>query len=297
MTATKKSCSLLLIFLVASSLLLLQTASATTKPSTPQFTVTYIDTSYNVPPTYGTDEFTGKTVVKQTGYHVDEQSVVFKIKNQPFTTYNDSSGNTISLYYNFRYRGHYGTVWKYYPFSETGYGTVRYGCTFYRFTDEEPKIPQLDCEYTEKALTLGFLFGENKPSVGSQVDFQVQAIVGHIDYAGDGYYTFVGQAGDWSSNIETLTIGSGQTTTASPNPAPQSSNDTVLPTLPTETPLATPTQSVTTTPTANPVQSGTQNMPLPPVDWQTIIIVALVVTVAFLAIIVVLQQKSGSRKT
>jgi hypothetical protein len=67
------------------------------KPSVPEFTLRYIDLSYDVPPTYGIDQFTGKNVITQEGYHVDNQSIAFKIKNHPFTSYNDSSGNSISL--------------------------------------------------------------------------------------------------------------------------------------------------------------------------------------------------------
>jgi hypothetical protein len=177
-----------------------------TTPSVPEFTVEYVDYSYDVPPVYGIDQFTGKEVITKHGYHVDERSVVFKIKNQPFTSYNDSNGHEINLYFNFRFKGHYGEAWEYYPFSESGRGTRRYATPFIRLTDESPKIPASNSEYTDKVLSLAFLFSSNKPTTGSQIDFQVQAIIGHIDSVGDGYSGFTGERSPWSST-QTITVG------------------------------------------------------------------------------------------
>ena len=99
-----------------------------TKSSTPDsFTIRYVDYSYNVAPTYGTDQYTGKTVIIQEGYHVNNMSIEFTIKNQLFTVYADSSGNQIGLYYNFRHKGAYETEWSYYPFAPNGITTSRYG--------------------------------------------------------------------------------------------------------------------------------------------------------------------------
>ena len=201
------------------------------KPSVPEFTLRYIDLSYDVPPTYGIDQFTGKNVITQEGYHVENQSVAFKIKNQPFTSYTDSSGNNISLYFNFRFKGHFGNEWRHYPFSDNGQGTHRYSSLFYT-SDQSPKLSASNFEYTDIFLGLPFLFGVNNPPIGSQVDFQVQALIGHIDYAGDGFYNFIGQTSDWS-NTQTLTIGESQTPTSSPETTP----------TPTASPELTPTPS------------------------------------------------------
>jgi hypothetical protein len=191
----------------------------TSKPSVPDFTVRYVDLSYDVPPTYGTDQFTGETVITQEGYHVDNQSVAFRIKNQPFTSYNDSSGNIIALYYNFRFKGHFTEEWQYYPFSDGGTGTRRYSAMFYVLIDSSPKLAASDSEFTEIFLDLPLLFLAGSPPVGSQVDFQVQALTGHIDYEGDGYYSYTGQRSDWSST-QTITVGEGQTPTPSPATTP-----------------------------------------------------------------------------
>ena len=89
-------------------------------------------------------------------------------------------------------------------------------------SDQSPKLPASNSEYTDIVLSLPYLFGVQNPPVGSQVDFQVQALIGHIDYAGDGFYSFTGQKSDWS-NTQTITIGESQTPTsppATPTPTP-----------------------------------------------------------------------------
>ena len=206
----KRNLSLLLILiLTSSSLMIINTtfAQSIPKPSVPEFTLKYIDLSYDVPPTYGIDEFTGKTVIKQEGYRVDNQSIAFKIKNQPFVSYTDEDGNFTSLFYNFRYKGHYGDEWRNYPFSGSGQSTHRYEW----YETISPKFPISNSIYTEAAIPLHELFGVNKPTIGSAVDFQVQALIGHIDpittgpIAGDGFYRFTGQSSDWS-NTQTITI-------------------------------------------------------------------------------------------
>jgi hypothetical protein len=187
--------------------------------SAPEFTVKYVDSSYDVPPKYGTDQFTGKTVITQNGYHVDKESAEFKIKNQPFTSYNDSTGNKINVYYNFRCKGQFGTEWMYHPFNEEGYATTRYWSAFGPVNLDNLYIPQSETEYTQKVLELSVLCGN--PPLGSQVEFQVQALTGYIHYQGDGYFSFVGQKSGWS-NTQILTVGNNTATTATPTP--QTSN-------------------------------------------------------------------------
>jgi hypothetical protein len=179
-----------------------------------QFTVKYVDNSYDVPPTYGIDEYTGQNVTTSQGYRVDNQTIIFKIKNQPFTPYTDPSGNYIGLYYNFRAKGHYGDNWRLYPFSNepsnlypstNAQSVWRYSDTFSSYS---PEFPASNSEYTEVAIRpISFdLYGA---AIGRECDFQVQAMIGHIDpittgpIAGDGYYSFTGQFSDWS-NTQTI---------------------------------------------------------------------------------------------
>lgn len=147
----KKPAYLLILSLIAACLIAVQNAQASiTKPSVPVFTLQFVDYSYDVPPTYGIDEFTGKTVVKVQGEHIDNRSVVFTIRNQPFTPYVDSSNNNIGLYYNFRFKGHFGSDWSYYPFLESGQSARRYGSTFFVFIDQSPdKLSASNSEYTD----------------------------------------------------------------------------------------------------------------------------------------------------
>ncbi len=230
----KRTFFLLLAVLAVSSLTAIENslAQSTSKPSIPEFTLKFVDYSYDVPPTYGIDQFTGKTVITQEGYRVDNKSVVFTIKNQPFISYNDSSGYNISLYYNFRFKGHFGDEWGYYPFSDNGQGTRRYSAMFYLLIDSSPELAASNSEYTEIALGLPFLFLADNPPFGSQIDFQVQALIGHIDYEGDGFYSYTGQRSDWSSS-QTLTVGasaSPSTSDASPStPSATSPDSSALP--------------------------------------------------------------------
>jgi hypothetical protein len=105
---------------------------------------------------------------------------------------------------------------------------------FYVLIDQSPKLSASNSEYTDVVLGLPFLFGVENPPVGSQVDFQVQALIGHIDYAGDGFYSYTGQKSDWS-NTQTITIGESQTPTPSPATTPT--------TTPEHTPIPVPGQS------------------------------------------------------
>jgi len=216
---SKRVTLLLVLLLMAIGLMpIVPACGAIPKPSVPDFTMKYVDLSYDVPPTYEIDQFTGKNVTKQDGYHVNNQSIAFKIKNQPFTSYNDSSGNTIGLYYNFKFKGHYGSEWYNYPFDDTGCSARKYSATFYVLSYDDPKLSASNSEYTDIVLSLSFLFGSSGPSVGSQVDFQVQALLGHIDYEGDGYYGFTGEKSDWSST-QTITVGESQSPSLSPSPS------------------------------------------------------------------------------
>lgn len=276
MGCVSKGFSLLLVVVLAfSSLVVVESvfAQSIPKPSTPEFSLKYIDLSYDVPPTYGVDQFTGKTVITQQGYHVDNQSIAFKIKNQPFTSHNDSSGNNISLYYNFKFKGHFGTEWSHYPFNDNGQGTRRYFSTFFVLIYQSPKLPASNSEYTNIVLGLPFLFGVANPSVGSQVDFQVQALIGHIDYAGDGFYSFTGQSSDWS-NTQTITISSS---------APTATPKTSASSTPTSNSSTLPTQN----PTASPSQSGSDDAFLFGLDWKDIALLLGVLVVVLLAVVVV----------
>lgn len=194
-----------LFFVVSTNLFVVALASTdvneTPKPTVPEFTLKYVDHSYDVPPVYGIDQFTGKEVITQPGYRRHNQSFVFKIKHQLFTPYNDSDGNEINLYFNFRYKGHFGDEWKYYPFLDSGKSRIYCSASVPSFCLRY--VIASSSEYTNVTLSLqAFFFGMDGLGSDDQVDFQVQTLIGHIDrhYRNDWdkFLKFEGQRSAWS---------------------------------------------------------------------------------------------------
>jgi hypothetical protein len=108
MKSDKLSSLLIILLLVASSIVIAYPArGSVSKPSVPEFSVAYVDHSYDTPPVYGKDPYTGQTTVKVYSIHVDNRTIDVTIQNQPFTPYLDSNNNTIGLYYNIRSKGHF----------------------------------------------------------------------------------------------------------------------------------------------------------------------------------------------
>ena len=183
------------------------------KPSIPEFTLKYVDNSYDVPSitTTTTDPYTGEQIVNtEPGYHVQDKKIEVTIKNQEFTPYS-IDGQRISLFYYVSRKGHYAEDWSYYPpNTHNRYYTANH-------------IFQSKSEYTVVQL--------NAPPEG-EVDFRVQAQIGYYtsteDYIGVPgapftTYTFNGEVSGWSET-QTLTIS-----------------------IPTESPSISPTPSITDT--------------------------------------------------
>jgi hypothetical protein len=210
-------------------------AQSVTQPSVPEFTLEFIDNSYDVPPTYEIDPYTGENI-NHPGYHVKRITLEMKISNQPFVSYYDAdSGWNISFYYNIRIKGFYSEDWIGLYYASDGYPT------------------QSDSEYT--VISLGTL-GETGLSLvtnakmidvpsGGQVDFQVEAMIGYVSRVYNPNATsqltmfpwqFTGEKSGWSAT-QTLTIEEFQT------PYPE--------TTPTPEPTPTPTEETTPLPTIN----------------------------------------------
>ncbi|MEM2098196.1 MAG: hypothetical protein QXU99_00410 [Candidatus Bathyarchaeia archaeon] len=186
------------------------TAQATIpKPSIPEFTVKFVDNSYDVPPAYGVDPYTGKEMITQAGYHVQNKTIEVIIKNQPFTPYKDANGNFIGLYYSIRVKEQFGDSWTYPNF---GY--------YYVEGDEEANYVGADMGSDYTVITYG-LIGNNGTkdslcldiSAGGQVDFQVRAFIGYytrtttMTALGESHRdVFTGETSDWSTT-QTITIG------------------------------------------------------------------------------------------
>lgn len=142
------------------------TPSPTKKPSTSsssssglQFTVTFEAYPYDVPPTYSVDRYTGETVMTSPGYHVENKSIVVRIKSVSFTPYTDADGNSISLSYLIRAKGHFEESWT--NLETVGPSDSNYVVRYYAYEGGDgPGILQY------------------VPS-GGEVDFQVQAQIGY----------------------------------------------------------------------------------------------------------------------
>jgi hypothetical protein len=198
----------LVIILAASSLLMIQLTNAQTipKPSVPEFSLAFVDNSYDVSTTTSIDPYTGQTITNQ-GHHVQRVYLVMTIENQPLAyQYNGS------FYYNLKVKGHY-EQWN--EWSEW-------------FKPDE--LPRANVSSSQTLITLGELSqrglaidsGSREIDIpyGGSVDFQVKAMIGNIGKnltegpAGSMY--FAGQISEWS-NTQTVTIGEN---TNNPSPSP-----------------------------------------------------------------------------
>jgi hypothetical protein len=231
METTSKSFAVFLMLIMAiSSLSLIMVKPAhsqttPTTPSVPEFSLKFVDASYDVSTTTSIDPYTGQTITNQ-GYHVQKSFLVMTIKNQPLVyQYSDS------FYYNVKVKGHYEqwTEW-----SEW-------------FKPDE--LPRANVSSSQTLITLGVLTqaglaidsGSREIDIpsGGSVDFQAEAMIGSIGKnltegpAGSLY--FAGQTSGWS-NIQTINLANGSvsiSTSPTPNPtAPPTSNPTPAPSVP-----------------------------------------------------------------
>ena len=223
---------LLVIILTVSSLIMVESAFAQSlpKPSVPEFSLKVVSYPYYVTPTTTINPYTGKTVTTQYGYQEENKSIEITIKNQPFTPYIDSNGNSMRLFYNITVKGHYDVTWNY------AYTNPYRGL-----------LNASNSDYTTISMPIGH--HSTVPSggyplegvdTGDSVDFQVQAQIGYYNKSytgmlapvvgGDFYYVFTGQTSGWS-NTQTITIGETSAST-SPNPTTTSQNPAPTPTVP-----------------------------------------------------------------
>ena len=199
------------------SLLMVKPASAQTPtpapsaiptPSVPVFSIAIINSSYNVPPTYSTDPYTGQTVTN-AGYSVDVINVTLTIRNQPLVFSNND------FVYDIQIKPHYSTTWAdLFDFPEGDLAPSSGQSTAVTF--------QFNSEVTNGLIptSLGLGWGDVEMDVplGGKVDFQVRAGVGHgIHNVSQIGWEFNGELSGWSP-IQTVTIGQ-TSTSASPSPA------------------------------------------------------------------------------
>lgn len=239
----KKVLVIVIAALIVSLVAGMHVMAAVPKPSVPEFTIKYVDNSYDyyVPPTYSVDPYTGNNVTSVVGQniHMENKSIEVMIKTQPFVPYIDLDGNNVSLYYNVRSKGHYGNNWNNYRSFVEGY-------------------PASNSDYTVLTFELGSdWLGSNSYNGkigeipdGSLIDFQIEALIGYYNeslvpiYPGHALspmtavFTFNGETSDWS-NTQTITI---PVASASPSASPTSTS------TPTSSPSSSESPAITSSP-------------------------------------------------
>jgi hypothetical protein len=256
MNSKGKSLTLLLILILAvSSMFTFKPANAQSvpKPSVPGFSVRFVDASYNVS---STNAYTGLSETNP----VSNASIVFTVFNQPFVSPN------YQLYFNIRVKPHYADNWtEIYPVVNTtsannGDGTFSYAL----YIDDSPLqstsgntsiifpvIPTDLYEATGYDIQRYYSPNENRDGGystfleaipnGAQLDFQVQALVGHAGqmwiiqhpfYPTIGGYPTIAVAYDTASgwsNTQTIIISGIASTTISPSESTPTPTDYTVP--------------------------------------------------------------------
>ncbi len=166
--------------------------SSVPTPSIPQFTLKYVDDSYDVPSNIytTTDPYTNQTTTTVVpGYRVTKFDINVTIKNQPFPS--TINGNTTNLYYAAQYKGHYENWTDFSLVGEVIFSTLPV---------------QSSSDYTAISYSAKLF-----PSNG-EVDFRVKAILGYkYSYYNNEHIfpiqatAYVFQASDWS-NTQTITL-------------------------------------------------------------------------------------------
>lgn len=223
MGSFSKNLTLILILLLATtSLTVVSSVSGQSlKPVVTEFSLQYVDNSYDVPTSYKytKDLYTGETITTTIpGYRVDNKTLVATIKNP---TGVDA--------YNFRWKPHSESSWHYKPFDTEVDQTPPLSASGF----SGPPAYASSSEYTIiSVISLNHISN-------TSLDVQVQALYGEYRaihntpiqlFEGDYYdYYFDGQASYWS-NTQTVTIGAGSNSSTAPY-TPTSTPSTASPTL------------------------------------------------------------------
>lgn len=219
MKQLKRTLTLLLVVAIAaSSIVIVQPVYAQLNQSVPEFTLRYVDKSYDVAPTTTSsiDPYTGNvTITTIPGRHISDPTIEVTISN-----------DIGASYYGLRYKGHYSNSWTYWPYNGPDDHYISDG--FF-----PPAFQASDSSYTVGSLYLGWL--PQPIPEGAPIDVQVQALFGNfsvtpyghgIDVGGPTYdAAFMGTAGEWS-NTQTVTYGE------VPTPSPTAPAPTPSPTVP-----------------------------------------------------------------
>jgi len=193
MNSADKFLTLVFVFLLlTTSVFVLSVTPATVqaapKPSVPQFSIKFIDNSYDVPASTTTiiDPYTGKeSTATQRGYRVDNRSIAVTIKNQPFTPYTDENGNKNYLYYRVEVKGHFGEDWwafgsAYIAQSSSEYTVVLQGVTYAAGSQLDFRVIAVICILGDAIRDTGslayHLWGVTSPYIESEVSRNLSGV-------------------------------------------------------------------------------------------------------------------------
>jgi hypothetical protein len=283
---SKKSSIAIILILTVSSFVIVPTASSeVSKPAIPEFTVKFVDRSYDIPPSYTTNPYNGQRETAYYGDHIYNKTLEITINNQPFTPSGD-----VNLYYNFRYKGVYEQSW------HEAFGVPCDGMT--------PDGGNFRIQnYGAPTTFVGYTLPWDTPSTG-KIEVQVQAMIGtpivssncriiFSEYS----YGFNGEKSAWS-NTQTIDLSSGQVTvtqsvtTPTPVQPTPSISATAEPTInPTKAP--SPSTQVLPTQTSSEAasQPNTQTNVNIGVDWKDLALTAALILIAILVVVLVLSRR------
>lgn len=243
MIPPKKIISIALILvLAASGLNFFQSTIAASKPSVPEFTIRFVNATSSTPTI---DPYTGESHTILTGNY----SIEVKINNQA------TGGSNSKIFYNFRIKPHYDQSWvelyglMNFTSKANDGGTFTYAWYISHYTPAQSTSSyttiNLEAQITDVYGQTGTYF--HIPSYsgysgsipeGGEVDFQVQALVGHTAqvFVSDhpigmpwlGHYedaVAFDVASDWS-NTQTITLGDRSTTSETPTSSSSSQQTT-----------------------------------------------------------------------
>ncbi|MFA7397530.1 MAG: hypothetical protein WC046_03500 [Candidatus Bathyarchaeia archaeon] len=168
-------------------------------PSVPEFTIKYVDHSYDVPTTTTThtNPYTGEVTTKtHQGYHVKNFTIDMTIKNQEFPA--SINGSALGMRYFIQTKGHFESDWQ-----------------------ESHVDTQSTSGYTTVALPA------NSYPAGGTIDFRVKAWLGYYTPSiSDGRlvvspaWFLYPRPSDWSSTQSITIPESNNSPTSAPNPTP-----------------------------------------------------------------------------
>jgi hypothetical protein len=277
-----KTSLFIIVILAVSYLIAINPADAQTipKPSTPEFTVRYVNRSYFVSATHDIDIYTGKNVTTHEAYYVQRKTIELTIKNQAFTAFKDSDNHSINLYYSVRMKGYFGGSWNYPNIGDY-------------YVEGKPEVNYVRANTSSDSTVIAYgLVGNNGTvgyycfdiSAGGQADFQVQAFIGYntrttfMGILGESHQdVFTGETSGWSGT-QTLTI-----------PDDNSSS----------TPSSSPTFAASNPPkpTTSPQQPDNQEGILSGASWEQIAIILLSIMVILLSFALALSHRRSAEQT